>query len=61
METSRGIKESAIALIKSLPDDISLEDIIETLCFKLSVEEGLADAEAGKFVAQEEIERKFNL
>ena len=55
------IKDNAIALIQSLPDDTSLEDIIEALCFRLSVEEGLADAEAGRFVSQEEIERRFSL
>jgi predicted transcriptional regulator len=52
-------KERAIDSIRSLPDDASLEDVIERLAFIQAVEEGLRQSEAGRVVPHEEIERQF--
>jgi len=54
-------KSTALKAIQALPDDSSLEDIIESLCFVLDVEEGLRDADAGRFVSDEDIALKYHL
>ena len=53
------IKDEAIRLIQSLPDDCSIEDIQYHLYVQQKVEHGLAAIEAGQFVSQEEAERRI--
>ncbi len=45
------IKEEAIRLIQSLPDDCSIEDIPYHLYVRQKVEKGLAAVESGRFVS----------
>lgn len=52
------VKDQAIRLIQSLPDDCSIEDIQYHLHVQQKVEHGLAAIEAGQFVSQEEAERR---
>ncbi len=52
------IKEEAIRLIRSLPDDCSIEDIQYHLYVRQKVENGLTAVEAGRYVSQEEAERR---
>lgn len=52
------VKEEAIRLIESLPDDCSVEDIQYHLHVIRKVEQGLADIEAGRTISQEEAERR---
>ena len=52
------VKDQAIRLIQSLPDDCSIEDIQYHLYVQQKVEHGLAATEAGQFVSQEEAERR---
>jgi hypothetical protein len=58
-------KEAVRTLLKRLPDDCSLEDILYHLYVIQQVEAGLADAEAGRLIphekVQEELERKWRL
>jgi predicted transcriptional regulator len=56
------IKEAVIAAVGRLPDDANVDDVkgvleqIETLA---AIKRGLADADAGKFVSEEELERRI--
>ena len=43
----------------SLPEDATIEDAIERLCFMAKVEEGLRQSEAGQVVPHEEILKQF--
>jgi hypothetical protein len=52
------VKEKAIKLIESLPDDITLKDILYHLYVREKVEEGLMALNEGKVVSQEEAERR---
>ena len=52
------IKEKAIELIKSLPDDCTLEDIQYHLYVREKVERGIRAIDKGQVVSQEEAERK---
>ena len=52
-------KQLALKALGSLPDDATLEDAIERLCFLAKVEEGLRQSDAGELVTQEEIKKQF--
>lgn len=51
-------KIQAIDLIRDLPEDATYEDIIEELCFRASVEDGLCDEREGRVVSHEEFEQQ---
>ncbi len=53
------VKESAIRLIESLPDNCTLDDIHYHLYVREKVEHGLAAIDSGKIVSQEEAERRI--
>lgn len=52
-------KQLALEALRSLPDDATLEDAIERLCFLAKVGEGLRQSEAGELIPQEEIKKQF--
>ncbi len=52
------VKEEAIRLIQSLPDDCSFEEIYYHLYVIQKVERGLAAIDEGRVVSQEEAERR---
>ena len=52
-------KEHLTKLIESQPDDSSAAEIIRELAFDLMVQRGLADADAGRLVANEEMGRRI--
>jgi predicted transcriptional regulator len=49
------LKEVTIEIIKRLPDECSLEDIMYKINFVASVLEGLRDAESGKLLTTQEL------
>jgi predicted transcriptional regulator len=53
------LKQRAIEAIQALPEDATLEDAIERLCFIAKVEEGLRQSEAGELIPHEEIKKQF--
>ncbi|KMQ49860.1 hypothetical protein CHISP_3213 [Chitinispirillum alkaliphilum] len=53
------VRENAIRLLQSLPDDSSVEDIMEELYFKLVVDNGLKELDEGKGIAHEEVENRL--
>ena len=48
-------KQKVIELIKSLPDDITVDDIMEELYFKSQVDEGLAQLDCGEGIPHEDV------
>jgi hypothetical protein len=52
------VKEEAIRLIQSLPEDCSIEDIQYHLYVRQKVENGLTAVELGQLVSQEDAERR---
>lgn len=52
------VKEQVIELIKSLPDDCTLEDIQYHLYVREKVERGIRAIDEGRLVSQEEVEKK---
>jgi predicted transcriptional regulator len=52
-------KERAIDAVKSLPDQATIADVIERLCFIAKIEEGLRQSEAGRVVPHDEVKTRF--
>ena len=57
METTD--KQRAIEALKTLPEQATIEDAIERLCFIAKIEAGLLQSEAGQLVSQDEIKKQF--
>ena len=53
-------KDKVIELIKSLPDDITIDDIMEEIYFKSQVDEGLAQLDRGEGIPHEEVEKRMS-
>jgi len=54
------IKEDVIQLINELPDNSTIDDIMEELYFKLQVDEGLKELDEGKGIAHEEVKERVS-
>ena len=57
METTE--KQRAIDAIQSLPEQATIEDAIERLCFIAKIEEGLRQADAGQLIPHDEVKKRF--
>lgn len=55
------IKEQAKALIDSLPDDATWEDLMYTIYVRKSIETGLDDVKHGRVKLAEDIRQKYGL
>ena len=47
-------KENIINMIKKLPDNVSMEDIIEAIYVRKKIEKGMKDSEEGRVYTNEE-------
>lgn len=52
-------KQRAIDALRTLPDDATIEDAIERLCFLAKLETGLRQSAAGRVVSHEEVKKQF--
>ncbi len=55
-----GVKEQVIQMIQTLPDNITLEDVMEELYFKLQVDAGMKELDEGKGISHEEVEKRMS-
>lgn len=53
-------KEAVIEMIRRLPDDVSVADIIEELYVRQKVDEGLRQLDAGEGIPHEEVKRRLD-
>lgn len=53
-------KEKVIELIRALPDDITVDDIMEELYFKSQVDEGLAQLDRSEGIPHEDVEKRMS-
>jgi predicted transcriptional regulator len=53
------VKQQAIELIERLPQDASIEEVMEELYFLTKVRRGLSQIEAGQVVSHEEVKRRL--
>jgi predicted transcriptional regulator len=59
VKTMAAIKEQVIKIIQNLPEDVTLDDIMAKLYFKLQVDAGLRELDEGKGISQEEVEKRM--
>lgn len=53
------VKQAALRMIKHLPDDASLEDIMYELYFRQRVDRGLRELARGKTVSHTDVKRSL--
>ena len=58
---SKKAKEAARQLIEQLPDDVSWSELAYKIAMRASIERGLRQSDAGQFISQEAIERRFGI
>lgn len=52
-------KEKILQALQPLPDDTTVEDAIERLCFLAKIENGLRQSEGGETISHEEATRRL--
>ena len=52
-------KQRALEAIRALPENSTIDDAIERLCFIAKIEEGLRQSKAGQVVSHEEVKKRF--
>ena len=55
-----GIKKQVIQMIQSLPEEVTIDDIMAELYFKLQVDAGLNELNEGKGIPHEEVEKRIS-
>ena len=53
-------KEEFKRLIDAQPDDATREELLRELAFHAMIERGLADADAGRVISNEEMKRRIS-
>ncbi len=54
------VKQQVIQMIQSLPEDITVDDIMAELYFKLQVDSGLKELDEGKGIPHKEVEKRMS-
>ena len=57
--SAQSAKQKILQAVERLPDDATLEDAIERLCFLSKVEEGLRQSSAGETVPHQDAVRQL--
>ncbi|MBS1107818.1 MAG: hypothetical protein H6Q91_3320 [Deltaproteobacteria bacterium] len=52
-------KDELTKLVQEQPDDSTLEEIVREIAFRLMVERGLADSDAGRVTSNDEMARRI--
>ncbi len=55
-----GVKEQVIKLVETLPEEVTVDDIMRELYFKIQVDKGLQELDEGKGIPHEEVENKLS-
>jgi predicted transcriptional regulator len=54
------VKEQVIELVRYLPDEVTVDDIMRELYFKIQVDKGLKELDEGKGIPHEDVERRLS-
>ena len=52
-------KEELTKIVQDQPEDSTLEEIVRELAFRLMVERGLSDSDAGRVLSNDEMEHRI--
>jgi predicted transcriptional regulator len=61
MQETTQIKDEAVKLIQSLPDDATWEDLTRLMLERQMIDEGILDMEAGRVWSSDEIREKLGM
>jgi len=53
------VREQVIQVLDALPDDATLDDVMAELHFRMRVQQGLNDLDQGRWIPQEEVEKRM--
>lgn len=53
------IKKQIIQMIEALPDEVTINDVMAELYFKLQVDSGLKELDEGKGLSHEQVEKRM--
>ena len=56
----RSAKEAVVEILSGLPEDSIYDEILQELVFNRMVERGLADADAGRVISDDEMKRTID-
>jgi predicted transcriptional regulator len=59
--STANIKAAAHQLIDQLPEGATWDELAYEIEVRASIERGLADAEAGRLIPQEDVEKRFGI
>jgi predicted transcriptional regulator len=59
--SSANIKAAAHQLIDQLPDGATWDELAYEIEVRASIERGIADADGGRLISQEEVEKRFGI
>jgi predicted transcriptional regulator len=54
-------KQAARQLIDKLPENVTWDELAYEIEVRASIERGIADADAGRLITQEDVEKKFGI
>lgn len=52
-------KDEVIELIRNLPENVTIEDIMKELYIKLNIDRGIQELDSGKVISHEQVKEKF--
>ncbi len=58
--TNSAVKQQVIALVNSLPETVTLDDIMRELYFKMQVDTGLRELDEGKGIPHADVEKRLS-
>jgi len=56
----KGVKQQVIRMIETLPEEITVDDIMAELYFGQQVDAGLRELDEGKWIPHEEVEKRLS-
>jgi len=55
-----GVKQQVMKMIETMPDEITIDDIMAELYFKMQVDAGLQELDEGKGIPHEEAKERLS-
>jgi predicted transcriptional regulator len=55
-----GVKQQVMKMIETMPDEITIDDIMAELYFKMQVDAGLKELDEGKGIPHEEAKERLS-
>ncbi len=55
------LKTAALEAIRAVPDDVSLDELLDEIIYRAKIAEGLKDYREGRTVSLEEVKARFKI